>query len=232
MKLIGTVTDFYKFLCHPTSNPKQEDKLSFTELNLLFAFSFLTILTVFVPIYSLLNVEDLQHNFDHLLENYNSYILFLTVVIVAPFMEEFIFRYPLKFAVTALLFTSLSFFYILYIIFDPSFNLVFLVIIWLFIACLSTVLIFEFFKIQWINFFTNNYGWIFYLHVVMFAFLHSSNFNLEPKAWIITPLLVIPQFILGMLLGYVRIRNNIWSSIYLHGLNNLIPMIPVLYALI
>ncbi|NNK89380.1 MAG: CPBP family intramembrane metalloprotease, partial [Saprospiraceae bacterium] len=72
--------------------------------------------------------------------------------------------------------------------------------------------------------FQRYFPWVFYYSVVIFAFLHVYNFELSSEQWFLGPLLVIPQFILALLLGYVRIRNNIWSSIYLHALNNFIPL--------
>ena len=49
---------------------------------------------------------------------------------------------------------------------------------------------------------------IFWLTVLMFGSLA-----------ILLPL-VLPQFILGMLLGYVRVRIGLWSAILLHAAHN------------
>jgi len=37
--------------------------------------------------------------------------------------------------------------------------------------------------------------------------------------------MVLPQFILGLYLGYVRMKRGIVSAIFLHGFNNSIPFV-------
>ncbi|EAQ28252.1 hypothetical protein NAP1_11673 [Erythrobacter sp. NAP1] len=69
------------------------------------------------------------------------------------------------------------------------------------------------------------FGWFafafpvfFWLSTVAFALVHLWNFE-EGSLAILLPL-VLPQFILGMLLGYVRVRIGLWSAILLHAAHN------------
>lgn len=58
----------------------------------------------------------------------------------------------------------------------------------------------------------------FWLTAISFALVHLWNFD-EGSLWVLLPL-VLPQFILGMLLGYVRVRIGLWSAILLHAAHN------------
>ena len=69
------------------------------------------------------------------------------------------------------------------------------------------------------------FGWFergfpvfFWLSTVTFALVHLANFD-EGSLAILLPL-VLPQFILGSMLGYVRVRIGLWSAIALHAAHN------------
>lgn len=57
----------------------------------------------------------------------------------------------------------------------------------------------------------------YWLSVVAFALVHLANFA-EGGAVLLA--LVLPQFVLGTLLGYVRVRIGLWASILLHAAHN------------
>ncbi|MEE4200964.1 CPBP family intramembrane glutamic endopeptidase [Erythrobacter sp.] len=58
----------------------------------------------------------------------------------------------------------------------------------------------------------------FWLSTVAFALVHIANFE-EGTLAILLPL-VLPQFILGMILAYVRVRFALWAAILLHAVHN------------
>lgn len=58
----------------------------------------------------------------------------------------------------------------------------------------------------------------FWLATVSFALIHLANFS-EGSIAILLPL-VLPQFILGTMLGYVRVRIGLWAAIGLHAVHN------------
>jgi hypothetical protein len=72
------------------------------------------------------------------------------------------------------------------------------------------------FKSLWDRYF----AFVFYSVALIFAFIHSVNFlNIN---YFLLPILVLPQFIIGLLIGYLRIRLGFIWGYMLHFLNNLI----------
>jgi len=65
-----------------------------------------------------------------------------------------------------------------------------------------------------------NFGYPFYATAGFFAIIHLTNITMPAEKWYLGPLLVLPQLILGLLFGYVRVRNSIWTSIFCHVLHN------------
>lgn len=59
---------------------------------------------------------------------------------------------------------------------------------------------------------------LFWLSTLGFALIHLANYT-EGAPEILLPL-VIPQFVLGSILGYVRVHYRLWSAIALHMLHN------------
>ncbi len=178
---------------------------------------------------TIIGEENIGHKFEDLLDQFDNIKILLIAVVVAPVIEEIVYRYPLKSPFLSLLFCILSFGYLLYDFMNLNYTLSILIPIWLGASAIVCSILFHFFRSIWMNIFNQHFGFIFYLVVCMFAFMHVYNFNLEPSSWYLAPLLVLPQFILALLLGYIRIRNGIWASIYIHALNNSIPMLAVFF---
>lgn len=59
---------------------------------------------------------------------------------------------------------------------------------------------------------------LFWLSTIAFACIHLANFD-AGALWVLLPL-VLPQFLLGVLLGYLRVHHGLWASIALHALHN------------
>ncbi len=59
---------------------------------------------------------------------------------------------------------------------------------------------------------------LFWLSTLAFALIHLLNFGEDN--WVILLPLVLPQFILGMLLGYLRVNYGLWTAIALHMIHN------------
>lgn len=72
-----------------------------------------------------------------------------------------------------------------------------------------------------------NFKWIFYTSAVLFALVHITNFESSTTVYLLTPLLVLPQLILGLLLGYIRVRLGLHWSMLLHACYNGILFLPV-----
>ena len=74
-------------------------------------------------------------------------------------------------------------------------------------------------KIFWQKYFK----FFFYLSAVLFALIHLTNFsNTNVLFYILAPLIVLPQFIGGLTLGYIRLKLGFFWGVLLHGLYNLI----------
>lgn len=63
---------------------------------------------------------------------------------------------------------------------------------------------------------------IFYCFTLLFALAHSSNFNTNDNSVLGLIVLIAPIFVTGVMLGYVRVRINLKSSILFHSLFNFI----------
>ena len=59
---------------------------------------------------------------------------------------------------------------------------------------------------------------MFWLSTIAFACIHLANFS--EGNWMTLLPLVLPQFILGALLGYLRVNYGLWTVIALHMIHN------------
>ena len=71
------------------------------------------------------------------------------------------------------------------------------------------------------------FPWVFHAANLAFAGVHLHNFNLPPTALWLLPLLVLPQWLTGLVLGWLRVRRGIGAAIVLHGLFNGGPLLLV-----
>ncbi|ARV14476.1 CPBP family intramembrane glutamic endopeptidase [Polaribacter sp. SA4-12] len=60
----------------------------------------------------------------------------------------------------------------------------------------------------------------FYFFALIFGFVHLSNFEFTTNVLLLSPILVLPQILLGGYLGYIRVRFGLQWSILLHGTYN------------
>lgn len=71
------------------------------------------------------------------------------------------------------------------------------------------------------------YPGVFYGSAVLFALLHSLNYTRLSEIWFLAPLLVLPQLILAVGLGYVRVRLGFVWAVLMHVLHNAFSLLPV-----
>lgn len=60
----------------------------------------------------------------------------------------------------------------------------------------------------------------FYSFAILFGFVHISNFEITTNVLLLSPLLVLPQILLGGYLGFIRIRFGLHWAIFLHAAYN------------
>lgn len=167
-------------------------------------------------------IPDLPHAMEDVMKSYSFALVFLLAAIVMPALEEFAFR--------------------LWLVFNP---LYFLISLWLVAMFLHSTLIqvggayFGYGILAlatlltiWLlafkapaqrtlqNLYLHRYGSVFYGATALFALLHLINFSPDPQILLLAPILVLPQLLLGFVLGYIRIRLGMIWAIALHGLYN------------
>lgn len=80
---------------------------------------------------------------------------------------------------------------------------------------------------KWRRLHVNWFPWLFHASSLVFSGVHLYNFNLgQTPIWLL-PLLVLPQWTTGMLLGWLRVRRGIGASILLHAIFNGGPLLLV-----
>ncbi|AWD32243.1 hypothetical protein CKSOR_00102 [Candidatus Kinetoplastibacterium sorsogonicusi] len=153
-----------------------------------------------------------QHKINHL------NLSFFKAVIVAPIVEELMFRYILR--------KPLGFIIIYPLIISFIFNLsnikIFLILMPL---ILCNYVLRKNLKFCWLRNYVKIFPYIFHLISILFALLHILNFSNISKFSILIPFLVLPQWFTGIVLGWIRMRYSIYDSILLHSLFNLLPLI-------
>lgn len=80
---------------------------------------------------------------------------------------------------------------------------------------------------QWLRW----YPWLFHLSALSFGAVHLYNFHLHQMPASLMPLLVLPQWFTGLVLGWMRVRRGIGASMMLHALFNAGPLLIVMLIL-
>ena len=177
MKMIKSLLDFFKNPVYKIDKDLSL-KYKFIILGQLLAIALFISLGIAMLIGVLEEVTELdfgEHALDELFSEYSPEFIFLIVVIIAPILEELIFRGPLY------LFRRSAYF-----------------------------------------------GLIFYLFSLAFGFYHITNFEVTTTILYLSPLLVSPQLIIGLLLGYIRVRLGLGWSILLHACYNFVLIGPII----
>ena len=66
----------------------------------------------------------------------------------------------------------------------------------------------------------------FYIIAVLFGYMHIYNFPITPQVLLFSPILVLPQIVLGLVFGYIRVRFGLIYSMLLHASYNGVLIIP------
>lgn len=78
--------------------------------------------------------------------------------------------------------------------------------------------------------FLAHYARIFWLYCFLFAFLHSTNYQFDGYQSFFVFLFVLPQFISGVVMGYLRLRDGVRSSWLVHTSMNLFAYFAIAYS--
>ncbi len=143
----------------------------------------------------------------------------LKVIILAPVIEEILFRLLLRFNHnTVRIFFAVTISYCIYLIFHGKYTIL-MVLSGFQILLLASIWLRSIDQIK--SFVENYFTTIFYISVLLFGLIHISNFEFSSASWFYLPLLVIPQLIAGTMLGHIRISYSFMHGIAFHMLINL-----------
>lgn len=178
--------------------------------------------------------------FDHILQNEETISPAMLVsfgIIVAPILEEMIFRLPLRYTPLNLT-LPLHFFSVTLVLVLVGSKIVSpLLAALLLVAVVSLGLLLRLWLKRKVNpkkihtFYERFIGWLVYGSSLIFGLVHVTNFDLAARPgqiWLLTPLLVLPQIALGIFLAFVRLRYGFWWSVFTHGFHNACALTPFL----
>jgi len=244
---------FFSYLARPDYNIKVSEKKTrlkawdVIRIWALFLFIVFVIGLIINAFLSIFEYDEQQHAVVDLLLNQPIYLVLLLSLIWAPVAEELSFRMGMKYSAFRFSFATA---FILIIIFGivtevwSGFANLFpewlfaITEIWgiisfiLFILIIGLLLGFIFKK--WINskkieaFYLKRFVYIFYGSALLFALLHLFNFLDFKQIWFLAPLLILPQFILGLILGFVRMKFGLAWAIANHLIHNAVLVTPVI----
>lgn len=175
----NTLNSIFSYIKNPTC--EEDSELSLKEKGVLFIIILglaFTLSFVFMALIAgleqmgLFSMED--HAINKMFESLSPLVIVFTAVVVAPVLEELIFRAPIT----------------LFCRYKKSFR------------------------------------WVFYAFAFAFGYMHIANYELTTNVWLISPILVGPQIMLGLLLGLIRVRLGLIYSILFHAVYNAILVIP------
>ncbi len=219
--------ELFKFLKSPDINASNSQSIK-TNIKDSFA---LLLLKIFISILLAIIVMQLfdaeQTTMDKFKDKFSPIVILLLGGLLAPLLEEIAFRLSLKFKPIYLsLSTTLLFFYLIskfyfktgYINLDNHFllRLSLSLLIGVMVYIVSTK-----YSNNFKNFWNNNFNWIYYFSIILFGFVHITNFDMNTKNLLLMPVLTLPQSVGGIFTGYVRIKYGFIYACFFHSINNL-----------
>lgn len=184
---------------------------------------FCTAFIVKVIIY-IIDFEEGKKIFNYQVNKWNKYSFWENigyVLFIGPLIEELISRLYLDIKKITIQITMISIFLLLFkfnnlaLDFKSFSYLVIIIILFAFLTLINQKTI--------TKFGVNYYGYIFYFSSITFSFLHFSNFTSvlnDCYLWLL-PILVLPQLVMGIFFGYIRIKLGFLWGLLLHICMNL-----------
>lgn len=234
--LLNTYRAFWIFIKNPLVDTEEVTGLS-AKLKTFFQFLVLDLLlslllgVLLSQLRYLVSIPFQDHNVTSLLSNNSSFIGYSVFFILVPFTEELLFRLPLRLREKYIHWNVLLLFFGLSMPLSSFFRDKYLQMAILFcglplwLVCLVK-------KNQCnrflLNLWNHHFFYVFYFSVVSFGVAHISNYKPALKVLLFLPLLVSPQLMMGLFLGYVRLKLGFLWSYFLHALHNFIVFLPLL----
>ena len=229
-KIKKVIKKCFKYCSNPNyiKSQKRLSTISF----LIFFFKLTIIILIAGAIPTVLNSLNLIPT--NSISNYNvdSIEAFLIASIFIPVFEEIILRLNLKISKNNLLITFLIVLtFLMYkqteLIGKISYCSMILVLLAIFYLFSTKHLKYNKLKLVIGKFWENNFPIIFHIFCLSFGFLHLLNYEqMTPSLLILSPLIVLPQIIMGYALGYLRMNFGFSYNIAFHIIFNSIFMLP------
>lgn len=232
------IIEFYNYLRTPVPNLDIDQNLSLKQRISGIVNCYLTYLLLALCCFLIIKVIDIaiikffynysilsqfEINRQKLLSQFGIYTIII-IPFIGPLIEEILFRLPLNLRKTGI---GLSLAVITYRItgehffqFDPSEALSYMRILIALFAFFFALLFTPMSLLEKIK--KNHFKYFFYFSAISFALVHISNFTpYNPVVFLFYPLYTLPQFFMGLLLGYLRVRQGFFSGWTVHVLINL-----------
>jgi len=168
-----------------------------------------------------------------LFSKYPLWLLLTLLVLFIPLIEEAFFRFPLKYRrLTINLLVPIILTIIVVYALDIRNSLV---KIFISVLCLTILILFVI-KNKNVNtllkrLWSENFNYVFYISTLLFALLHLTNYEYSTELFFLAPILILPQFFGGLLIGYLRIKSGfVWGLVF-HMISNLLLILPFSIAL-
>ncbi len=170
------------------------------------------VLSHFLHLHSLASVKYLKQN----------HIPLWKIAIVAPILEETLFRFLLKPCRRNIFYAAVILFVL--VIVEIIIGKYYHAVLYAVIAIIPLIFLLKtgFLK-QAQKYFLKHFVLFFYLSCLIFGLAHVSNFRpFSEKLLLLAPLLTLPQLFAGTILGYIRMKYDVVYSMLFHFLMNII----------
>lgn len=226
----------FKFFLKPEQESFSEQPISKKIKWLLFLLVFeMPFMLVAVFLLQLLSKNGLIDTENHLIGEIitknSKTVIIIFLILVGLFIEELIFRLPLRFKKAY--FIPFIVFIIIY-----SATLLFLklhlslAISLPIFAVVIAISVFYIFNRNMAekreSILSSNYPPYFYSVTILFALYHLTNFSYSPSLLLFAPIVVLPQFVGGFFMGFIRLKQGFIWGLFLHSLHNAVFVLPVL----
>lgn len=153
-------------------------------------------------------------------------MLFLMVVLIAPILEELIFRFQLKSFSLTFVFYFLAFAEVCYQMLSGIRLVIAIITV---IGIITVIFLYaNQNRLTRLKFIRKAFPIHFYITAICFGLAHINNYHNPFEYGPAIILLVLPQLFLGFVLGYTRMRFGILQSMALHAAYNLIPALALI----
>lgn len=177
----------------------------------------LNLIIVFVLVYPIdLLFPEIGESYGAM-EDFTPFEFMLMAVLLAPPLEEFVFRLPMRYSKR-----NLRIWLFLVALFMLTFQYIIsliLIAFWLYWTIFGKTRQFE---VKIMRFYRRYGVAIFWCFTLVFAAVHLSNFSMETLPAHLYLIAIVPQIITGIGLGIVRLRFGFWWAMLMHALFNLI----------